>query len=202
MKCKIDYPEFLSNNTLNIMKKILVVEPNKRINISEIRKHPFYLKRKNIFVFKHNKLVYQVEKIIDNYEYENKNEEFDYNINNKIDENIGINIKKGKSTNFMDNENFDIHRNKNEIYKLYKNKVNRFYIERNIVFKEYENNNSVIKRENSGKKDKNNKSYGIISKKYHISISRDKEITNIMSINNNKVDETKNNSKKNPKRCS
>ena len=195
MKCKIDYPEFLSNNTLDIMKKILVVDPKKRINIPEIRKHPFYLKGKSIFEFKHKKLVYQVEKIIDYYEDDNKKEELIFNNNKKIDENIGINIKKSKSTNFIDNENIDINRNKKENYKLYKNKVNKFFIERNNIPKEQENNNSATNRENSGKKDKNNKSYGLISKKYHISInSKDKEFNNIISINNNKIEEPKNNS--------
>ena len=192
MKCKIDYPEFLSNNTLDIMKKILVVDPNKRINIQEIRKHPFYLKGKNIFEFKHKNLVFQVEKNIDNNEDENKNEEFDYNFINKINENIPINIKKSKSTNFIDNENDDINRNKNDNYKLYKNKVNKFFIERNIMSKECATN-----RKNSEKKDINNKSYGLISKKYHIRInSKDKEINNIVYTNNNKIEEPKNNSVK------
>ena len=193
MKCKIDYPEFLSHNTLDIMKKILVVDPKIRINIPEIRKHPFYLKGKNIFEFKHKKLVNQVEKIIDNYEDENK--ELGCDINNKIDENIGLSIKKSKSTNFIDNENIEIDRNKNDNYKLYKHKVNKFFIERNILPKNQENNNSITKRENSGKNDKNNKSYGLISKKYHISInSKDKDINNIMPINNNKIEEPKRNS--------
>ena len=194
MECTVDYPEFLSNNTVDIMKRILVIDPNKRITIPEIRKHPFYLKGKSIFELKHEELVYHVEKIIDEDNDENTIKEFKYN---QIDKNTDINIKKSKSTNFMENEDID---NNN----LYKNKFNKFFIERNILPKEYENN--TTKRENSSKKEKNNKSNGLISKKYHISIhskdkdSPNKEIKKVMSINyelkdikNNPIDSPINN---------
>ena len=102
MKCKVDYPEFLSDNTLDIMKKILVVDPNKRITIEQIRKHPFYLRGKNIFEFKNKNLVCQVEKIIDdNIRENNDNDENDNSKDNKYDKNI----KKSKSTNYLGNEN-------------------------------------------------------------------------------------------------
>jgi 5'-AMP-activated protein kinase catalytic alpha subunit len=97
MKCKVEYPEFLSNTVVDIMKKILVIDTKKRITIPEIRKHPFYLKGKNIFEKKHNNLVYQVERIISENNIESKeiytNKSFSSNIN------------KSKSTNFIDNDN-------------------------------------------------------------------------------------------------
>ena len=46
MKCKVDYPEYLSEEVLDILNKIIVIDPNKRINIEQIRQHPFYLKEK------------------------------------------------------------------------------------------------------------------------------------------------------------
>ena len=49
IKCKIDYPKHLSNISLDLLKKILVNNPEKRITLSEIKKHPFYLKGKEIF---------------------------------------------------------------------------------------------------------------------------------------------------------
>ena len=179
MKCRVDYPEFLSNNTLDIMKKILVVDPHKRITIEQIRKHPFYIKGKNIFEYKHKNLVCKVEKIIDdNLDESNNNEENskDENTDDKKD----INIKKSKSTNYFENEN--IIKNNN------KYKIKRIFIDNNIVFKE-NGNNSTMSKGNSSKTDKNNKSYGLISKKFHISIkSKDKdninqEIDKIKSIN-------------------
>ena len=48
-ECKIDYPEFLSENALDLLKKIIVPNPKKRITINEIKKHPFYIKGKNLF---------------------------------------------------------------------------------------------------------------------------------------------------------
>ena len=49
IKNKINYPSFLSDLSLDILKKILVSEPLKRITIVEIKKHGFYLKGKKIF---------------------------------------------------------------------------------------------------------------------------------------------------------
>ena len=48
-ECKIDYPNFISKNAKNLLKNILVNDPNKRIKISQIKKHSFYLKGKEIF---------------------------------------------------------------------------------------------------------------------------------------------------------
>ena len=41
MDCNIDYPKFLSKNIVDIMKKILVIEPEKRITIPEIKNTHF-----------------------------------------------------------------------------------------------------------------------------------------------------------------
>ena len=48
-ECKIEYPNFISKNVKSLLKRILVNDPNKRIKISEIKKHSFYLKGKEIF---------------------------------------------------------------------------------------------------------------------------------------------------------
>ena len=49
IKCEIKYPNDISENALDLMKKILVSDPTKRINIYNIKKHPFYLEGKKIF---------------------------------------------------------------------------------------------------------------------------------------------------------
>ena len=46
---RIDYPSFLSDLSLDMLKKILVSDPNKRISIEEIKKHEFYLQGEKIF---------------------------------------------------------------------------------------------------------------------------------------------------------
>ena len=48
-KCKIFYPKFLSKISLDLLKKILVKNVDKRITIHEIKKHPFYILGKEIF---------------------------------------------------------------------------------------------------------------------------------------------------------
>ena len=48
-ECKIEYPNYLSDNVLDLLKKIIVPDPKKRITINEIKKHPFYLMGKKLF---------------------------------------------------------------------------------------------------------------------------------------------------------
>jgi len=40
---KLEYPSHLSKDSIDLMKKILVIEPQKRIQIKDIKKHKFYL---------------------------------------------------------------------------------------------------------------------------------------------------------------
>ena len=58
LECKIKYPTNLSLEAKDLIKKILVPDPMKRITISEIKKHPFYLKGKDIF--ESNFTIYQI----------------------------------------------------------------------------------------------------------------------------------------------
>jgi len=47
---KLDFPSYLSNDAIDLMKKILVVNPEKRIEIKDIKKHNFYLLGQKNFV--------------------------------------------------------------------------------------------------------------------------------------------------------
>ena len=49
VKCKINYPKHIGDLPLDLMKRIIVPNPNKRITINEIKEHPFYLKGKLLF---------------------------------------------------------------------------------------------------------------------------------------------------------
>ena len=49
VNCKVIYPEYLSNMSVDLLKKILVPDPHKRITIPQIKKHPFYLRGKRLF---------------------------------------------------------------------------------------------------------------------------------------------------------
>ena len=46
VECEVKYPFFLSDISKDIINKLLIKDPNKRINIRQIKIHPFYLKGK------------------------------------------------------------------------------------------------------------------------------------------------------------
>ena len=48
-ECKFNIPFYIRKDAKDLIKKILVKDPNKRISIAEIKKHPFFLKGKNLF---------------------------------------------------------------------------------------------------------------------------------------------------------
>ena len=58
LECKIQYPKDMGHEAKDLIKRILVPDPRKRITIEEIKKHPFYLKGKDIF--EKNFSVYQI----------------------------------------------------------------------------------------------------------------------------------------------
>ena len=49
LKGKVYYPNNIDKSAIDLMKNILVFNPEKTIDINKIKKHPFYLKGKNIF---------------------------------------------------------------------------------------------------------------------------------------------------------
>ena len=49
LECKLSFPKYVSRMAKDLIEKILVTDPEKRISISEIKKHPFFIKGKNIF---------------------------------------------------------------------------------------------------------------------------------------------------------
>ena len=117
VKCKVEYPKFIPKNAKDLLEKILVCNPEKRINLQEIKEHPFYLKGKSIFYRKFpnfenkikeinsNKEVHpQIKKIIPNFDLlkkilrrSNKSPEKKY----EIDNNINIKNKKISSINLL-----------------------------------------------------------------------------------------------------
>jgi hypothetical protein len=52
---KIDFPDYVSETAIDLIQKILVVEPENRIEIKDIKKHPFYLSgKKNYLLYQKN----------------------------------------------------------------------------------------------------------------------------------------------------
>ena len=49
LECKLDFPGYVNKLSIDLIEKILVTDPEKRITIPDIKIHPFYLKGKAIF---------------------------------------------------------------------------------------------------------------------------------------------------------
>ena len=61
VKCEVNYPKYLSIIAVDLLKKILVPNPENRISIREIKKHPFYMKGKEIFKKVHPTIFKEIE---------------------------------------------------------------------------------------------------------------------------------------------
>ena len=138
-ECKIDYPRNNCLLALDLLKKILVVDPNERIKIEDIKKHKFYKKGKSIFYHKH-KHKYKDLKIKSKLNQENKyinetkNKESNSTEKIKLTENICIdgckNIKFYETQNsnnyevFDSNENQKLINNNNKKYRSKEKKNN------------------------------------------------------------------------------
>ena len=57
LECKPEMPSGVSSSALDLMNKIMVTNPDKRITVEKIKEHPFYLKGKKIFNEKHPQLM-------------------------------------------------------------------------------------------------------------------------------------------------
>ena len=98
LRCKISYPKNLSSEAKDLIKKILVPNPSKRITIPEIKKHPFYLKGKEIF--DNNFTIYQETE--NNYSISSDEIYFDSGNNNKIKNFFSFDNKNKSQVYFMD----------------------------------------------------------------------------------------------------
>ena len=158
MKCKVEYPEYLSEEVLDILNKIIVIDPNKRINIEQIRQHPFYLKGKNEFKKKHKDLIEQVE-LIENNDSEDNNIEDDIVFNHDNFYDSGLNIKKSKSSNLL--KEFD---NKNDVHLFqFKKQLQKFKLDKNLIKKDNVNN-SVKHKETINIKNKDKLKEALMNK--------------------------------------
>ena len=131
IKCKVIYPKYVSNNAQNLLRRILVSNPDKRITINEIKKQPFYLEGKDIFYKRYPDLVDKLEngnntKLNKNYSFNatNNNNNPPKDINDISIKNFSSAEKKQISINENDDENYDYYKKLKEKssspYSLYK----------------------------------------------------------------------------------
>ena len=102
VECKINYPDYLSDVSLDLLKKIIVPDPNKRITIPQIKKHPFYLMGKKIFDNE-----FSIEIINPKEMEKNNNNNNNNNSDNNTNNNINNNINNNNNVNNNSNNNND-----------------------------------------------------------------------------------------------
>ena len=185
-RCKVEYPGFgggsLSVLAKNLIKKILVKDPQKRLNIQQIKEHPFYLKGRQIFANMHKELFQEVEKPIIrkiiplNISFGEDEVDFIPNINNSQEKNE---FKFRKVTTFDDN----------------KNNMSLNYNDNNNGYKNMKNFNSFIYKK---KNDPNCTSINSIEIKFNSPIKKNwKTNTNTSNIKKYSKYVTKTNTRKN-----
>ncbi len=116
LECKLVFPKYVKKLSRDLIEKILVTDPDQRIDIAEIKKHPFYLKGKELFEQEFS--VYQITKDF------NEKTSFVENIdfNHILENQIGIENEKNNEKN-ESKENLDINE---EIININDNDKNEY----------------------------------------------------------------------------
>ena len=205
-ECKIEYPEYISEEAKDLMKQIIVPNPKERITINDIKKHNFYKRGKQLFDKE-----FTIQFISDVDFANNKNKENDKKEDNKsnnvnvsgirfIDkiENLDTkdNTDEAKSNLNKKEEKEDIYQNKNDKKKeaiiIENNSIN--IDEQDLINDSFPldsdnnlhiNKNSKIKNdsnENSIYKNNNNVLNNI---DINDIINKDENINNYINNNNN-----------------
>ena len=93
LECKVKYPSYVGEKSKDLIKKILVNDPEKRITIPEIKRHPFFLKGKNLFTQEFSMCP-------------NSSEETDLKLSNSniLSDNLNDKDNKSKGNNEIQNE--------------------------------------------------------------------------------------------------
>ena len=156
LECNPEYPDNLSKSCKKLLKYILVADPNKRINIEDIKHSDFYLKGKELC-----KKNYDVNlEELDKNSYTNKNDDnyTDYNKNN-----IEINSDRKDKEIFINNNKNDNIFTKIEVIN---DKSNKIIDNNNIKNKENRNinieDNSINEKNNKLINEKEKKKYEIL----------------------------------------
>ena len=136
-ECKIEYPEYLSDIALDLLKRIIVPNPKKRITICEIKNHPFYLKGKKLFdqeftiQYLNEENINTENKVIDD---KIKNNEINKSIK-KDSNNIEKNIKKENKEKSLNKE--DVEKDKKDLKEINNENNNLYSMEKKDNYNKY-----------------------------------------------------------------
>ena len=139
VECEPEFPNFLEDDSINLLIWLLNPEPKDRITIEEIMSHPFYLKGKYFYSVEYE----ESEDISE--EYKNNKMRNNYMCNYK---NIGFSTTKRKKGNIY---------TFNNIKRLKMN--NNLHFKNNIYQKIFNNINNLNDEEQNINKNKNSKEY-------------------------------------------
>ena len=142
VECKLEFPDFLEDDSINLLIWILNGEPRDRISIEEIKCHPFYLKGKNYFTIQYEES--------DTSDMDKTNEMNDINyLRNSIEKR-----KYGYSTNRRKKGNLYTFNNINNV-KRFKMKENKHF--KNNIYQKIFNRIINSNQDESSSKIKNQK---------------------------------------------
>ena len=126
---KLDYPKYLSDLSVDLLKKILVNSPEKRIKINEIKQHKFYLKGKQMFEKKQESTAFNELKIFNNISNNFQNEINIIENNKDVYKDKYIKNLFAKNTYEENNKNLNIFKKKysdakEQMITTFKHKIN------------------------------------------------------------------------------
>ena len=173
--CNPEYPDFLSNKCKKLLKQILVVDPEKRISIEDIKLNDFYLKGKDLC-----KLNYDIDlEELDIKSYINKSENNNNNNNNE---------KKDNNKNEKENLLKDLYDKTSDFETIF-TKIDVF----NKKSNNEENNNKENKSNNSDKNEKIKEYNNLKEKgKYNILFGKNDEVNSLNTINSQNKNQNNN----------
>ena len=162
LECKLDFPKYISKIGKNLIEKILVTNPNKRITIKEIKEHPFYLKGKEIFEqeFSICQIENEMREMNDDNEINNIT-----NIHILNDNNDSINNNKKEN-----NEDNKIKKNEKEMETTNENEKKKKLQKNRLIINNLEKEDLILRINTEGEEDKQTKT---IREKYLQNIERD-----------------------------
>ena len=159
MECNLEFPDYVSELGKDLICKILNVKPDERISITDIKKHPFYIKGKNLCLLDYSLIE---ETIIKKRSYK-KNYKKNLNINiknisNDNNKNVGIEISENyKNNKEEENKKYnyfnDMNIKENNLINLNSNSIN---IDFNSLNKKRVNNINFLKLNKEQIKPNNN----------------------------------------------
>ena len=146
LECKLEFPRYISETSKDLIEKILVTDPDKRISIPEIKKHPFFLKGKELFEQEFSICVNDTDDTDVKYINMDIKNILDSSIFKDNPEIIDISDKKEKEKQNEKNKNkLEIEEKETKINDISDKKRNK---EKNISIKDLEHEN-IIQRINT-----------------------------------------------------